>query len=407
MAVSVMARRASGQIFRSVERSNSCPDLSSTIASMKLNQHHLGATTGQVRNLNLMVLHPRAPKIRHLNASHSLLIELEENVKKVQDLESTVLELEKQLQWKEIIKKQNVTLEALKTIKKPQQKTVITEEEQTAFRHRLEEAKKKAAQLTLKRDEEEANILRSWHQQRLKVTIDKMMTKIPEAEVKMLPLPQETNQEALLFSDIDTLVDMANYSPEPTTYKEELDRLEVLLKERDNLGKLYQEVQSQEEQAMASLQECKNALASINTMRSKLNANINLTNTLMMTMQNQQLQRKNQNLFVFGPNPIFNSAKEFELNYSINNQFVQQMLQELDLSDHLAHQNLRAARDCRKQYRENKTKIMESLQSLQATIDSQSQHLTTFHNSIPLTNKKIKAQEKNISSFNQVIQNRD
>ena len=71
-----------------------------------------------------------------------------------------MLELEKQLQWKEIIKKQNVTLEALKTIKKPQQKTVITEEEQTAFRHRLEEAKKKAAQLTLKRDEEEANILR-------------------------------------------------------------------------------------------------------------------------------------------------------------------------------------------------------------------------------------------------------
>ena len=84
MAVSVMARRASGQIFRSLERSNSCPDLGSSIASMKLNHHHLRATTFAVRNLNLMVLHPRAPKIRHLNASHSLLIELEENVKKVQ-----------------------------------------------------------------------------------------------------------------------------------------------------------------------------------------------------------------------------------------------------------------------------------------------------------------------------------
>lgn len=71
-----------------------------------------------------------------------------------------MLELEKQLQWKEIIKKQNVTLEALKSIKKPQQKTIITEEEQNAFRQRLEEAKKKAAQMTLKRDEEEANILR-------------------------------------------------------------------------------------------------------------------------------------------------------------------------------------------------------------------------------------------------------
>ena len=83
MAASVMARRASSQIFRSLERSNSCPDLSSTISSMKLN-HHLGPATGAVRNLNLMVLHPRAPKIRHLNASHSLLIELEQNVKKVQ-----------------------------------------------------------------------------------------------------------------------------------------------------------------------------------------------------------------------------------------------------------------------------------------------------------------------------------
>ena len=50
-------------------------DLSAAVARMKL---------GQTRNLNLMVMHPRAPKIRHLNASHSLLIELEENVKKVQ-----------------------------------------------------------------------------------------------------------------------------------------------------------------------------------------------------------------------------------------------------------------------------------------------------------------------------------
>jgi len=406
MAVSVMARRASGHVLRSLERSNSCPDLGPTISNVKVN--HLGAATGAKRNLNLMVLHPRAPKIRHLNASHSLLIELEENVKKVQDLESTVLELEKQLQWKEIIKKQNVTLEALKSIKKPQQKTIITEEEQNAFRQRLEEAKKKAAQMTLKRDEEEANILRSWHQKRLKVTIDKMMTKIPESEdeVKLLPLPREANHEALLFSDIDTLVDMANYSPEQTTYNEELERLEVLLKERDNLGKLYQEVQLQEDQAMTSLQECNSALISINTMRIKLNANINMTKTMIITMQNQQLQRKNQNLFVFGPNPIFNSAKEFELNYSINNQFVMQMLQELDLSYHLAQQNLRTARDCKRRYRENRTKIMESLQVLQATIDSQSEHLTTFHNSIPVTNKKIKAQE-NISPLNQVIQSRE
>ena len=77
MSASALAvRRASGPLLRTYDRSNSCPDLSATVARMKLRQ--------PARNLNLMVMHPRAPKIRHLNASHSLLIELEENVKKVQ-----------------------------------------------------------------------------------------------------------------------------------------------------------------------------------------------------------------------------------------------------------------------------------------------------------------------------------
>merc|ERR1719410_2405791 len=106
---------------------------------MKLNHHHLGATTGQVRTLNLIVMHPRAPKIRHLNASHSLLIELEENVKKVQDLEATVIELEKQLQWRELQKKENVIKETKRVIEETKQKTIISEEEQQAFRLRLEE----------------------------------------------------------------------------------------------------------------------------------------------------------------------------------------------------------------------------------------------------------------------------
>ena len=45
-------------------------------------------------------------------------------------------------------------------IEKTKQKTIISEEEQQAFRLRLEEAKKKAAQISHKRDEEEANIMR-------------------------------------------------------------------------------------------------------------------------------------------------------------------------------------------------------------------------------------------------------
>ena len=78
MTVSVMARRASGSVLRKIERSNSCPDLSGSCPKLSI------PSAGAVRHLNLMVMHPRAPKIRHLNASHSLLIELEANVKKVQ-----------------------------------------------------------------------------------------------------------------------------------------------------------------------------------------------------------------------------------------------------------------------------------------------------------------------------------
>ena len=78
----------------------------------------------------------------------------------MQDLEATVLELEKQLQWRELQKKENVIKETKRVIEKTKQKTIISEEEQQAFRLRLEGAKKKAAQISHKRDEEEANIMR-------------------------------------------------------------------------------------------------------------------------------------------------------------------------------------------------------------------------------------------------------
>merc|ERR1712241_854319 len=327
------------------------------------------------RNLNLIVMHPRAPKIRHLNASHSLLIELEENVKKVQDLESTVIELEKQLQWREM-------------------------------------GKKKAAQISLKRDEEEANILRSWHTQKLKSTIDKM-TMIPESdtEVKMLPLPQEVNHEAILFSDIETLVDMANFVPEPTTYKEELFKLQGMLNERDTLGKLFTEVQEKEDQALATIKECRNTITSVNTMRIKMNAHITMTKSLLETMTKLENQRKKQNMFVYGPNPIFSSAKEMELNYAINNQFVIEMLKELDMSYHVAQQNLRTARECKRRYRENSAQIMESLEALQHSIDNQSQHLTFMQSfNTKVSNKPIeKVLAKNIhtDATNSTIHNKN
>jgi len=383
MSVSALAvRRASGPLLRTFERSNSCPDI-------KLTQ--------STRSLNLMVMHPRAPKIRHHNASHSLLIELEENVKKVQDLEATVIELEKQLQWRELQKKENVIKETKRVIEETKQKTIISEEEQQAFRLRLEEAKKKAAQVSDKRDEEEANIMRSWHQQKLKTTIDQM-AKIPESDaILLLPQPQEVNTEAILFSDIETLVNMANFVMEPATYKEELSKLEVMLGERDILGKLFTEVQEKEEQAINTINECRNTINNVNAMRIKLNAHITMTKSLLETMQTLEKQRKTQNMFVYGPNPIFNSAKEMELNYSINNQFVIEMLKELDMSFHVARQNLATARECRRRYRENKSQIMDSLQSLQVSMDGQSQHLSFMQNALPAP-ENVNKKEKIIDS---------
>lgn len=131
-----------------------------------------------MRNLNLMLLNPRAPKIRHLNASHSLLIEMEKHVRKVQELESKVHELEMQLQLKELVKTHNVINQAwqaekdVQKIKEQQTQSSVSEEAQAAFQERLAAAKKKAEQLSLKRAEEEANILRSWHQKRLQKAID-------------------------------------------------------------------------------------------------------------------------------------------------------------------------------------------------------------------------------------------
>ena len=80
MAVSGLTRRGSFNILRSVNnRRNSCPDLSQTVPRITRTSNHVSS-----RNLNLMVMNPRGPKIRHLNASNPLLIELEENVQKVQ-----------------------------------------------------------------------------------------------------------------------------------------------------------------------------------------------------------------------------------------------------------------------------------------------------------------------------------
>merc|ERR1711962_377879 len=127
-------------------------------------------------------MNPKAPKIRHLNASHPLLIELEENVQKVQELEHKVLELERQLQFRELMRKQQKSNEKTENVSiAKNNKSVISKEEEHAFRKRLEEAKKKAQLLSLKRNEEEEQIMRSYQQNKLMLTINQL-SKISEED---------------------------------------------------------------------------------------------------------------------------------------------------------------------------------------------------------------------------------
>jgi len=379
MSVGVAARRSSLPLLRTLERSNSCPNLRNVQFKKPLTKAGLSAG-GSVRHLNLMLLNPRAPKIRHLNASHSLLIEMEKHVRKVQELEYKVHELEMQLQLKELVKTHTVinqAWEAEKSATSQKQKVTVSEEAQKAFAIRLAEARKKAELLSIKRAEEEANILRSWHQKRLRLAIDKL-SQIPENEneVKMLPQPSLVTEQDLqnntnLLLGLENLVEFANQNSNESTFNEEVSKLQQLLNERENLRKLIEDIQTKEAQASLTIEDCKTTLLNVNAARIKVNANLKMSKTLLETMQNLESKRKNHNMFVFGPNPIFNSAKEHELNYSITNQFVIEMLKELDISYVVAEKNLVAAKECRNRYRENKAQIEESLQLVQETIDMQ------------------------------------
>merc|ERR1711874_888082 len=382
MAVSGLTRRGSFNILRSVNnRRNSCPNLSQTVPRITRTSNHVSS-----RNLNLMVMNPRGPKIRHLNASNPLLIELEENVQKVQELEYKVLELEKQLQVKELLRKQQESAEKVKEMKTKaetlartttakHQTSPISEEEEIAFRTRLEEAKKKAEMMSMKRNEEEAEIMRSYQQNKLMLTINQLSKISEEDGMKLLDKPAAVNENVALFSDIEALVDLVHHMPDRSALDEEFLKLQEMLTERDSLVKLFSEIQEKYEQTLLTI-------TSVNAVKIKLHANLNMSTSVLKVMQSLESRRKNQNIFVFGPNPIFNSAKEMEMDYSINNQYVIEMLKELDMTSLVAENNLKSAKECKRKYKASCTQVGESLQTLQESIDIQTNKISNIQSLI-------------------------
>merc|ERR1711988_112665 len=318
-------------------------------------------------------MNPKAPKIRHLNASHPLLIELEENVQKVQELEYKVQELERQLQFRELMKKQQRPTEKVEPLNPVKHKTVITKEDELAFRKRLEEAKKKAELLSLKRNEEEEKIMRSYQQNKLMLTIHQL-SKISEEDhsaVKLLDKPAEVDGNAVLFSDIEALVDLVHKMPDRSLLEEEFMKLQEMLAERDSLVKLFAEIQEKYDQTLMTITEVQNTISNVYAIKVNLHANLNMSSSLLKVMQGRESRRRNQDIFVFGPNPIFNSAKELELDYSINSHYVIEMLKELDMTSLVSDKNLKSAKECKKKSKASRAQVQESLHSLQESIDQQ------------------------------------
>lgn len=374
MAVTSSAWRSSSSFFRS--RSLSCPEIAVPVLKRSLSD----PTQKSVRQLNVMLLNPRAPKIRHLNTAHSLMIEMEKHVKKVQELEHKVYELEMQLQLRELVKTHKVINQAWKSEKQVRTpKPAMSEEEQKVFGERLAEAKRKAEQLSMKRARQEADILRSWKMKKLGNVIDQM-SKIPESEIALLPCPsqsqiseQDLACHASILHGLENLVNIAHDS-EPI---DNVHKLRDLMEEKDNLNRLLEDIDSKIRQADITIEDCKKALHNVNAARTELNANLNMSKTLLDKMETVKRRRQTNDIFVFGPNPIFSLVKETELAYSVSNQFVIKMLQELDISGIVAERNLKSALDCREKYQENQNQIGDSLQLIQETIDMQVEKVTS------------------------------
>jgi len=299
------------------------------------------------------VLNPRAPKIRYLNASHTLLMEMEKHVKKVQELEEKVFELEMQLQLKEVAKNQD------ELTKMPANKTTeeAAKDAEMAFNKRLAEARKKCELLTAKRMEEEEAVTRMYHKKRLKNVIDEM-TIIPETETKVMFLPTIQSKEvqepdSAENKSIREAEDLLASAEAEMNLKSEIDKIKEMFEERNSLKAILEDAKAQKAIAETTYDECLLAVSNLSAAWSKFRASLKMADQLTSIMKKSNTRNNSHKLFVFGPNSIFSSVKEQEISYAISNHFAIETLKELDMSSIIVEQNLKSAKKCLRKAVEN------------------------------------------------------
>lgn len=330
-----------------------------------------------VRGLHGTILNPRAPKIRHLNAAHSLLLDLDKHIAKVQELENTVYELEQQL--KERAEKQSQAvlskpeprqLEPLPDITNNRLKRcLVTDEERIKFQNRLADARLKAEELSRKTTEEEANILRSWHSKKLKGVLESMNSSLLAATVespKLLPAPLQIEEDNRIFSCLNALVDIVN--EKETEEVSGVEKLMNLIIERENLKEFVSTVRTKLNDAERTEAECALSLRNIEENRAALHLEIQTSSKLLTSL----LRHKRSNDFwIFGPNPIFAGLREIETTASYQGFFVMEMLKKLDISRLHTHHYQALARSLVEKYTRRLNMLTARVESNEAAIDEQ------------------------------------
>lgn len=327
-----------------------------------------------MRGLHGSILNPRAPKIRHLNASHTLLIDLDKHIAKVQELELKVYELEMQLQMRETQKLVQESTPSLPQLPSQRATSLITEEERIAFQNRLVEAKRRAEELSRKTTQEEANILRSWHSKRLKGVLEDLSCPVnTEKSLKLLAVPSEVEeQENRIFNALNAIVDVANVDELSTD--DHIGHLKELILERENLKNYLEDVRYKLTKSKETLSECQASVENLLHSSTALNLELQASNYYLCSLLRPV--NSNNSIWIYGPNPIFAGARATEISASFENYFVQEMVQKMEVSQINAENNLAFAQNLVKKYSRRVEQGTKSLQEIDNAIEAQVQVIT-------------------------------
>jgi len=312
--------------------------------------------SASVRSLHCSILHPRAPKIRHLNASHALLIDLDKHIAKVQELEYKVTELEARIAEREALKQIPLQDDLSNNQTHRFTANLVTEEDRVAFQNRLTEARRRADELFRKTDLQEANILRSWHSKRLKQVLEGLSTAYnnpDEAAPKLLAAPtaDAVQQENKIFDALNALVGMANEEAElnnnDSNYDSHIQQLKNLVIERENLKLMLEGSTQKLAHAHATALECQTSLQNMIASAAALRLQLKSSQAyLMSSLLREDVAQAPSALWIYGPNPIFTGvARLKEISASVQNNTLEDALRKTEISQVVAEKNLAFAQN--------------------------------------------------------------